>query len=200
MFNKLLALVTCSMIIFWVTTNYPRIDRVVTTQIQTNQSKFPTSSVQDSKQNERYKLNDVVSINGCTAFDLFGTVGDFRYARHCIGGGYLYNPDGPVLVDSFDQSFNLPKPNLGTAQIITIEEGEKVSIPIEIIRFKNDCTAEFVTTKPNLYIQQRDSGAPLIQDGYVRAVLSYGYSNIPKSDEGLKRSTFGGAVFSSCAK
>jgi hypothetical protein len=202
MFNKLLALMTCAMVVFWVTSNYPRIDRVVTTQIQTSQSKFPTSQIdpKNPNNNERFKLNNVVSIYGCTAFDLIGTVGSLRYARHCIGSGYLYNPDGPVFVDSYDQSFNLAKPNIGSAELVAIDEDEIVRIPIEIVRYKNDCVAEFVTTKPNRYIQQRDSGAPIVQDGYVRGVLSYGYNNIPNSDTGVKRSTFGGAVYTNCTK
>jgi hypothetical protein len=163
-------------------------------QLETlNQIDQNTNSLED-----RFQLNNIALVNGCTAFDLNGSPGVFRFARHCDGDTKTTGIDGPQYVMGNGLDFELPPPRLGRGEIITVENRRIVRVPISVVGFRNGCAAEFDVIEKGNFIEQGNSGSALIQDGIVRGVLSYGYSDLWPSRDGRKRSSMGGVVFKKC--
>lgn len=147
---------------------------------------------------ERFMLNNIALVNGCTAFDLNGSPGVFRFARHCDGDTKVSGIDGPQYVMGNGLDFELPPPRLGRGEIITVENRRIVRVPVNVVGYRNNCAAEFDVTRRGDFVEQGNSGSALIQDGIVRGVLSYGYSDLWPSRDGRKRSSMGGVVFKKC--
>jgi hypothetical protein len=206
MFNRFFNLFLLSVIAVLMFNNYKAsslrtsLSPAPVNQVQINR-KLNQLSVEDQNTENlrsRFTLKTIKLVKGCTAFDLNGSPGVFRFARHCDGDTLRSGVDSPQYVQSFGSSFALPKPRLGSGAILTVDKGQIVMVPVNVIGFRNNCAAEFDVTTPGDYVEQGNSGSALIQDGIVRGVLSYGASDLWPSRDGRKRSSMGGVVYKKC--
>jgi hypothetical protein len=147
---------------------------------------------------QRFQLNNIALVGGCTAFDLNGSPGEFRFARHCDGDTKVTGIDGPQFVKGNGLGFVLPTPRLGEGEIITVENKRIVRVPVNIKGVYDGCVAEFDVTRRGDFIEQGNSGSALVQDGIVTGVVSYISGNIWPSRNGRKSSSMGGVVFNEC--
>jgi hypothetical protein len=122
----------------------------------------------------QFKLKSIVKVDGCHQFTIAGYLGPIM-ARHCkfdnllTNGASIKSYDVPVFAKTGEYT-QFPKPKVGAAniQVFRLLNGANqiVSKSINISNVTN-CIANYSLINPIDYIEQGDSGAPIIQNGIV---------------------------------
>jgi hypothetical protein len=125
-------------------------------------------------ENNQYKLNTVKKVEGCHQFTVSGYVGPIM-ARHCkfdnllTNGSTINKYDVPIFVNT-GEFFQFPKPKVGIAniQVFRLLNGVNQLVTKSInVHSVTNCIANYSLINPIDYIEQGDSGAPIVQNGIV---------------------------------
>jgi hypothetical protein len=147
---------------------------LILTTIAIYQIPFQFKVLSQDIEHNQFKLKSVKKVDGCHQFTVSGFIGSIM-ARHCkfdnllTNGSTINKYDVPIFVES-GEFLQFPKPKVGQAniQVFRLLNGESQIVIKKInINQVTNCIANYSLSDPKDYIEQGDSGAPIVQNGIV---------------------------------